>query len=30
MLSMLVFILGLDPNIINENHHKFVQLWHEY
>ena len=30
MLSMFVFILGIDQNIINENDHELVQLWHEY
>jgi hypothetical protein len=30
MFSVLSFILGINQNIINENHYKFVQLWHEY
>jgi hypothetical protein len=28
--GMLSFILGINQNIINEDHHQFVQLWHEY
>jgi hypothetical protein len=30
MLRMLFFILGIDQDVINEEHDKFVQLWHEY
>gem|GEM_PF-4688878 len=30
MFGVLGFILGIDQNIINENNHEFVQLWHEY
>jgi hypothetical protein len=30
MLSMLLFILGIYQDIINEDHHKFVQLGHKY
>jgi hypothetical protein len=30
MPSMLLFILGINQDIINEDHHKFVQLMHGY
>jgi dynactin complex subunit len=30
VLLMLFFILEVDQNIINEDHDKLVQLWHEY
>jgi hypothetical protein len=30
MFLMLFFILGVDQDIINEDHDKLVQLWHEY
>ena len=30
VLSVFVFILGIDQNIIDENDHEFIQLWHEY
>jgi hypothetical protein len=30
MLLMLFFILGVDQDVIDEDHDKFVQLWHEY
>jgi hypothetical protein len=29
MLSVLDFILGINQNVINEDHHKLVQLWHK-
>jgi hypothetical protein len=27
---MLFFTLGIDQDVINEDHDKLVQLWHEY
>jgi hypothetical protein len=30
MLLMLFFILGVDQDVINEDHDKLVQLRHEY
>jgi hypothetical protein len=30
MFSMLLFILRIDKDIIDENHHKSIKLWHEY
>jgi hypothetical protein len=30
VLSMFVFILGIDQNIINENDHELIQLWHKH
>jgi hypothetical protein len=30
MLLMLFFILGVDQDVVNENHDKLVQLWYEY
>jgi hypothetical protein len=30
MLHMLIFTLGIDQDVINEDHDKLVQLWHEY
>jgi hypothetical protein len=30
MLCMLFFTLGIDQDIINEDHDKLVQLWHEH
>jgi hypothetical protein len=30
MLHMLFFTLGVDQGVINEDHDKLVQLWHEY
>jgi hypothetical protein len=30
MLCMLLFTLGVDQDVINEDHDKFVQLRHEY
>jgi hypothetical protein len=30
MPHMLFFILGLDQDVVNEDHNKLVQLWHEY
>jgi hypothetical protein len=30
MLHMLLFTLGIDQDIVNEDHDKFVQLCHEY
>jgi hypothetical protein len=30
MLSVLGFILGINQDIIDEDHHKLVQLWHKY
>jgi hypothetical protein len=30
MLLMLFFILGVDQDVVNEDHNKLVQLWHEY
>jgi hypothetical protein len=29
-LLMIFFILGVDQDVINEDHDKLVQLWHEY
>jgi hypothetical protein len=29
MLSVLGFILGINQDIIDEDHHKLVQLWHK-
>src|SRR6185312_14118071 len=29
MFSMIFFILGVDQNIVNENHDEFIQLRHE-
>jgi hypothetical protein len=30
MLLMLFFILGVDQDVVNEDHDKLVQLQHEY
>jgi hypothetical protein len=30
MLHMLIFTLGIDQDVVNEEHEKLVQLWHEY
>jgi dynactin complex subunit len=30
MLLMLFLILGVDQDVVNEDHDKLVQLWHEY
>jgi hypothetical protein len=30
MLLMLFFILGVDQDVVNEDHNKLAQLWHEY
>jgi hypothetical protein len=30
MLLMLFFILGVDQDVVNEDHDKLVQLRHEY
>jgi hypothetical protein len=30
MLCMLFFTLGIDQDVINEDHVKLVQFWHEY
>jgi hypothetical protein len=30
MPRMLFFILGVDQDVVNEDHNKLVQLWHEY
>jgi hypothetical protein len=30
MLRMLLFTLGKDQDVVNEDHDKLVQLWHEY
>jgi hypothetical protein len=30
MLRMLLFVLGVDQDVINEDHNKLVQLQHEY
>jgi hypothetical protein len=30
MLHMLFFTLGIDQDVINEDHDKLVQLWHEH
>jgi hypothetical protein len=30
MSCMLIFTLGIDQDVINEDHDKLVQLWHEY
>jgi hypothetical protein len=30
MLRMLLFTRGVDQDVINEDHDKLVQLWHEY
>jgi hypothetical protein len=30
MLRLLLFTLGIDQDVVNEDHDKLVQLWHEY
>jgi hypothetical protein len=30
MLRMLFFTLGIDQDVVNEDHDKLVQLWHEH
>jgi hypothetical protein len=30
MSRILFFTLGIDQDVINEDHDKLVQLWHEY
>jgi hypothetical protein len=30
ILRMLLFTLGIDQDVINEDHDKLVQLWHEH
>jgi hypothetical protein len=30
MLYVLLFALGVDQDVINEDHDKLVQLWHEH
>jgi hypothetical protein len=30
MLRMLLFTLGIDQDVINEDHDKLVQFWHKY
>jgi hypothetical protein len=30
ILHMLFFTLGIDQDVINEDHDKLVQLWHEH
>jgi len=30
MLYMFFFILGIDKNVVNENHDKLIQLRHKY
>jgi hypothetical protein len=30
MLCMLLFTLGIDQDVVNEDHDKLIQLWHEH
>jgi hypothetical protein len=30
MFHMLLFVLGIDQDVIDENHHEFIQLSHEH
>jgi hypothetical protein len=30
MLRMLLFVLGINQDVVNENHHEFIQFSHEH